>query len=346
MKTFRCICLIIVMLSLAFPSTMTSTALALQTRSAAITLSSPLPNPGVIGSDITLNLVINVANINPGVAGADVYLGYNPALVTPPTTPNGAAEAVPDFFGVSIVNINEVLPAAQCPGGASPCVHLVVAGPPQVTQNGAAARFHFRANAEGSACFTVLQSTLVDADGFQVTHTPAPQQCVTVVYRVTASGVVLRQGVPANPNPGAGTRACTSVTATGTLSLGPVNTDVNGAFQLPNLQIGTYTIRAVYPGYLASDKTGVTIVAGGSPTLNIGTTTLRGGDVNGDNAINILDIGSIISKFGRTGVAVKSASANCSVVDEPADINDDGIINISDLAIAAGNWGRTGPIPW
>jgi len=340
MKIYRWFLMTVIALTLVFPSMTAGAA------SAAISLTAPLPNPGVLGGDVNFDLMINVSGIDPGVAGAEIYIGYNPTFVSPPATPNGAAEALPDFFGVSTVNINEVLPAAQCPGGNSPCVHLVVAGPAQITQNGVAARFHFRALAEGSACFTVLQSTLVNANGFTVTHTPASQQCVPLIFRVTATGVVQRQGVPASPNAGGGTLICSVVTATGTSSLGPVLTDVTGTFTLPNLQIGTYTIRATYPGYLASEKTGISIAAGNPTTLNIGTTILRGGDVNGDNAINILDIGSIISKFGQTGAAVRSASAGCIVTDEPADINDDGLINISDLAITAGNWGIVGPRPW
>jgi len=350
MKTYRWIVITVLVLSLGLPAMTASAAAPYQTavppRSASISLTSPLPNPGLTGGEVTFDLVINVANIDPGVSGAEIYLGYNPVLVTPPTTPNGAAEVLPDFFGASNISINEVLPAAQCPGGASPCVHLVLAGPAQITQNGVAARFHFRGTAEGSACFAVLQSALVDANGFQVNHVAAQQQCVTIQFRGSASGVAQRQGVPANPNTGGGTLACTSVTASGTGSFGPVNTDINGGFKITNLSIGTYIIRAVYPGYLASEKAGVSIVAGNSTTINLGTTILRGGDVNGDNAVNILDIGAIIGKFGRAGVAVKSASANCSVTDEPVDINDDGLVNISDLAIAAGNWGSVGPKLW
>ena len=124
-----------------------------------------------------------------------------------------------------------------------------------------------------------------------------------------------------------------------------IATAINGSFTFQNLPNGTYTFRAVYPGYLASVKNGV-VIANNALAMDVGTTTLRGGDVNGDNAINILDIGAIISKFGRTGVAVKSVSANCSGADEPVDINDDGLINISDLAIAAGNWGLVGPTNW
>lgn len=333
--------MVILIVLLALPATTASAAAA-----ASISLTAPVPNPGTVGSEVSFDLAINVTDINPGVAGAEVYLGYNPALVSPPSTPNGAAEVLPDFFGTSNISINEVLPAAQCPGGTSPCIHLVLAGPPQVTHNAVAARFHFRGLAEGSACFTVLQSVLVDANGFNVTHTPATQQCATIKFLVSISGVAQRQGVPANPNTGGGTLSCTIVTVSGTANAGPINTDATGAFKVDNLQVGTYTFRAVYPGYLATEKAGVIVAANGPATINLGITILRGGDVNGDNAINILDIGAIISKFGKTGLAVKSASVNCSGADESADINDDAAVTISDLAIAAGNWGKTAPTAW
>ena len=343
MKTRNLVLVTILILCLGWPAT---TVNAAGPRSAAILLGSPSPNPGLIGGDVTIDLVFAIANIDPGVAAADVYVSYNPALVAPPTSPNTpVVEVRPDFFGTSNVSINEVLPAAQCPGAASPCVHLVLAGPAQVTKTGAAVRFHFRGVAEGSACFSVLQSTLADADGGLVVHTPAQSQCVPIIFRATVNGTVLRQGVPANPNPGGGNLACAIVTTTGAAALGPINTDVNGKFSLTNLVIGTFTLRAVYPGYLASEKS-IVVSAGSPPMVDLASTTLRGGDVNGDNAINILDIGTIISKYGQTGVAVKSTSTNCTGTDEPADINDDGRVNISDLAIAAGNWGSTAPTLW
>jgi len=265
--------------------------------------------------------------------------------VAPPTSPLGVVEALPDFFGVSNVSINELLPAAQCPGGTSPCVHLVVAGPAQTTHSGAAARFHFRATGEGSACFRVLASTLADANGFPVPHAPASPICVTVI-RTSIVGVVQRQGTPASSNPGGGTLACSEVKATsGALTVGPVFTDSSGNFRLTDVPGGSHTLHAEYSGYLASEKT-IIISAGGPPTNNGGTTTLRGGDVNADSKINILDIGRIISLFGRTGVPVRSDAPDCTDPDEPSDVNDDGNINISDLAITAGNWGLTGPTNW
>jgi hypothetical protein len=343
MKISRWIIVTVLVLSLGLPA---MTASAAPVRVASISLTAPVPNPVMVGSEITFGAVISVSDITPGVAGAEIYVSYDPALVSLPTTPGAkAAEVLPDFFGVSNFSINEVLPAAQCPGGVSPCVHLVLAGPAQVTQTGIAARFHFIAKAGGSACFSVLQSNLADADGFAVDHTKATQQCVKIVpplIRVT--GTVLRQGTPASPNPGLGSLACSSVTAIGTATFGPSNTDTSGKFAF-DLPVDTYLFRASYPGYLSSEKAGVSITGAVNP-LDVGTTKLLGGDVNADKAINILDIGAIISKFGQTGVAVKSASAGCAGADEAADINDDGNINISDLAITAGNWGKTGPTTW
>ena len=341
MKTYRWFVITALVLALSMPATPVSAA-----GSASITLTSPSPNPGRVGSEVSFALVLTADGINPGVTAAEIYLDYDDTLVAPPASPLGVVEALPDFFGVSNISLNEVLPEAQCPPGASgPCIHLAVAGPAQTTHSGAAARFHFRGIKDGNACFRLLASTMVDADGFQVTHVQAAPVCVMII-RTTIDGTVKRQGTPANPNPGGGTPACSEVKATsGALTVGPVFTDGSGNFKLTDVPSGAHNLHAEYSGYLASEKT-ITISAGGPPFINVGTTTLLGGDVNGDKSINILDIGKIISLFGKTGVPVRSDAPDCTDPDEPADINDDGNINISDLAIAAGNWGRTGPTLW
>jgi hypothetical protein len=156
-----------------------------------------------------------------------------------------------------------------------------------------------------------------------------------------AGGIVQRQGMPASPDLSLNSTICSSVTAIGAETFGPLNTDNNGTFQFPSMPGGLYTFRADYPGYLVSEKTGVSISA---TTIDLGTTTLRGGDVNGDNAINIYDVVKIVNKFGQSGVAVRGAT--CSDPDEAADINNDGLVNIRDLTITTGNWGLVGPLPW
>ena len=113
-----------------------------------------MPNPVLIGNEVTFDLVIFAANITPGVTGADIYLRYDPAMVGPSINPSvPTAEGRPDFFGVSTFSVNEILPAASCPGGVSPCVHIVMAGPAQTTQSGIAVRFHFNTLAAGSCMF-------------------------------------------------------------------------------------------------------------------------------------------------------------------------------------------------
>jgi hypothetical protein len=340
MNTPKYIAVVALVLALSLPAAPVSAA-----PSASLILISPIPNPGQIGGDVIFELAIGVTDIDPGVAGAEIYLGYD-GPVAPPVSPLGVAIALPDFFGVSDVSIKEILQPCQFPGGSSanPCVHLVVAGPPQKNHSGAAARFHFRCMAEGTAHFIVLASTLVDADGFQVAHAAASPTSVSCIFRATLTGKVLRQGMLSNA------LACSAVWSTsGGTTFGPVFTNVSGDFVLPDLPSGTHMLHAQYPGYLASEKT-IPINISNTTTIPVGTTTLRGGDANLDNKINILDIGEVISEFGRTGAPVGSSNlANCmnaASVDEPADINDDGNVNISDLAIAAGNWGLTGPTNW
>ncbi|HLF75473.1 MAG TPA: hypothetical protein VI524_14045 [Anaerolineales bacterium] len=351
MNTTKWIVAIALVLALSVPATPVSA------QATAIRLTPPTPNPGLIGDDINFALVVDVTDINPGVAGVDIYLSYNPAFVAPSSSPLGVVEPLPDFFGPSNITWYEIL-LANCPGGANPCIHLVAAGPAQVTHSGAIARFHFQSTAltppGPGACFAVLAPiSMVDANGFPVVPAPAlpGQQCVQIVSRNVA-GTVLRQGTPAIP-PGPGTLACSEVRLiSGGVAFGPVFTTGAGAFALNNPPSGVQVLRAEYPGYLASQKS-ITISTGGPSSINVGATTLRGGDVNADNKINILDVGTIISKFGKTGVDVRSdlsvppvLPADCSDPDEPADINDDANINVSDLAIAAANWGLTGPTPW
>jgi hypothetical protein len=338
MKTHKWFVITVLVLALIMRVTPASAA-----RSASIQLTSPMPNPGLVGGDVIFELKIDVTDINPGVAGAEIYLGYE-GSASPPVSPLGVAMALPDFFGLSDISIKEILTAAQCPGGTLPCVHLVVAGLPQQTHSGAAARFFFRCTAEGTARFTVLSSTLVDADGFQVLHTSASPVSVPCVFRATVNGKVLRQGMPAIA------LACSVVRLEPEPpGVGPVFTNASGNFTFDrNVPVGTYTLHARYSGYLTSSRT--IIINSGTLVFDAGTTTLRGGDANDDNKINILDIGEVISEFGITDAPVGSSNpANCSsavIADEPADINDDRNVNISDLAIAAGNWGRIGPTPW
>ncbi len=148
--------------------------------SASVAFSAVSPNPAAIGAEVYFDLNLSVANQNPGISGAEFFLGYNPALVSPRAAPNSAAQVKTDFFTTLNVSVNEVLPAAQCPGGASPCIHLVLAGTPINTKNASVARFYFSGIANGDASFAMLQSSLVNANGQPVSHTSASPTTVKI----------------------------------------------------------------------------------------------------------------------------------------------------------------------
>jgi hypothetical protein len=362
MNTPKWLIAIVLVLALSMPASPVNA----QSPATSVTLTLPTPHPGVVGADLSFTLMLDVANIVPGVAGIDVYFTYDPTYVVPNPGPIPVVEPLQDFFGPSIVTSYGLLPPAdpKCPAPPPgfpplPCIHLAAAGPAQVTRSGAVARFHFIGTADTppgvTTCFgDGFDITMVDSNGFPVIGDPEPPdpQCTPIVDS-DVEGRVLRQGTPAAPpNLGGGTLACSQVDllSGGLVTLGPIFTDVPGAFSLtvppPS---GAQTVRAVYPGYLTSQKS-ITI-SGGGP-INVGTTTLRGGDVNGDNKINILDVGIIIGNFGAGAVPVESSlPAICPLPLagslDPVDINDDGNINISDLAIIAGaNFGLVGPTPW
>lgn len=95
---------------------------------------------------------------------------------------------------------------------------------------------------------------------------------------------------------------------------------------------GKYRLTVSNPGYLGVQADGD---LGEAPlseatTLNLGRVTLLGGEVTGDNVINILDLAFIAKYYGqRNGLA---------------DLNNDGTVNILDLTLTAANYGRQGPI--
>jgi hypothetical protein len=155
-----------------------------------ITSSGVTLNPG---GEITFELVISVADVNPGVSGAEVYISYNPTLMSPATRESAlAAEPLSDFFGSSSININEILSGAQCPGGTNPCIHIATAGPAQTTKTGIAARLYFTRTTSDTACFSLLQTNLVDANGFQVDRQIGQELCDTGPNDPHADGMVQR----------------------------------------------------------------------------------------------------------------------------------------------------------
>jgi hypothetical protein len=66
--------------------------------------------------------------------------------------------------------------------------------------------------------------------------------------------------------------------------------------------------------------------------VDIGQITLLGGDVNGDNRIDVRDVAFV--------------AYHMNGYDAMADLNHDGQVDILDLTLAAGNFGQIGPTIW
>lgn len=144
---------------------------------------------------------------------------------------------------------------------------------------------------------------------------------------------------PAGWNGSTVTLTCTSGACTGS---GPyaLTTDINGYYLhtkttagtgIPN---GTYIASVTRRGYLKATKTANVTVTGGSVTINAVSgpqvPTLLGGEVTGDNQIELGDLTLIGGVFGTSVTP-----------DTGADVTGDGFVNIFDLVLAGGNYGAT-----
>jgi hypothetical protein len=92
---------------------------------------------------------------------------------------------------------------------------------------------------------------------------------------------------------------------------------------------GKLVITARRPGYLDAQAT---VSAASDGPMSLGATTLYGGEVTGDNLIDIGDLSYLGAKF--------------HTADAMGDINGDGEVDILDLSVAAANFQMSGPTPW
>lgn len=134
------------------------------------------------------------------------------------------------------------------------------------------------------------------------------------------SGLVTLQGILA-PRAGVGI-TLTSGTVVRTTSSTALS-DINYGFM--GVETLTYTFTTSQARYLnVTSDSGKTFLVDRDRTLN--PLRLFGGDVNGDNQIQVTDASLVGESWGST-------------IDSAANINYDGIVNIQDLALVGGNYG-------
>jgi hypothetical protein len=107
----------------------------------------------------------------------------------------------------------------------------------------------------------------------------------------------------------------------------PIIVNTEGMFSVQ--AEGKLVITVRRPGYLDAQ---VMISAASDEAVNLGATTLYGGEVTGDNLIDIGDLSYLGAKFHTP--------------DALGDINGDGVVDILDLSVAASNYRMRGPTSW
>ena len=151
------------------------------------------------------------------------------------------------------------------------------------------------------------------------------------------TGHVTWQGRPAQPD------TLQEVPITLTLKQGTteinypaVTTDNRGFFTVSvgSLAGGTYNWRVKGQKYLAN--AGNVLLTGG-PTTSVEMGSMRAGDANNDNSVNVVDFNLLRNSFGRL--------AGETGYDDRADFSGDQIVNVVDVSLHKGSMGQSGAPP-
>ncbi|MGD8597555.1 MAG: cohesin domain-containing protein, partial [Anaerolineae bacterium] len=246
---------------------------AADTAQAALLWLNPASSSIAVGNSNTLTLQLDDIT---EVYGMEVALTFDPAfleVIGDSVTPGDCPE--PDFVVVNTVDnsAGTIAYAVTQLGSVPPC------------DGGTVASIEFQCKAQTSPSTTVSidSSTISDSDGSPIAHTTQNAE-VTCTGGFAVVGTVSLQAWPNGPEGAAVTLADSSGSTVDQQIVGP-----DGAFSLTAADVSeTYHVEASHPRYLTAQATGIT--AGVGDTINLGVTTLPAGDLNGDGAINILDI--------------------------------------------------------
>lgn len=152
--------------------------------------------------------------------------------------------------------------------------------------------------------------------------------CATLTGTIKLQGHLDHSGIQVVMWPGSNLRATTESDGHFSIAHVPANNGVNAS---------TYTIEVAFPGYLNARTTFdlQPFLVDGNPNVVVTFPELwlLGGDLNGDNRINIFDLVLVGSQYGEPDPTT-------------GDINGDGRVNIQDLSIAAGNFGKDSNYGW
>jgi hypothetical protein len=254
---------------------------------AAETVGTPIivldPTSPVVGVGANVNVDIRLDNFT-NVYGGQIEMSFDETIVqvsgdklTPGSCP------APDFVqsnnadnvnGVISYVVTQLNPTTPCNGGVM-------------------ATIDFLCVAEGVSDVTFTSSIISDADANPIIHTG---QNGTVECEQSVIEFIGEVALQSWPDP-----AGVEVTLYDSQGLvdGPVVVDSSGTFSLvADDESETYRVVAAYDRYLSAEASGLT--GTGGTVIDLGLTTLRAGDINGDGVINILDLTALAGNFNKT----------------------------------------------
>jgi hypothetical protein len=249
--------------------------------------------------------------------GAEFFMTFDPSVlqvVDSNPAQDGVQIALGDLYpaGQSFQGVNQVFNAT---GQITFVVtrHLPAA---PVDGEGVLAVITWKAIDEGSSDLSFTHVKLATSAGFEL-EAISQDGSMTVTRTGVLSGTVHPQGRMDYSG------VEVSVSPSGLKAL----TDILGRFSF--FTHGTLTVVARMHGYLDAQAT---VAVAPDESVDLGTTKLYGGEVTGDNLINIQDLSYMGARFHTDDLS--------------ADINGDSWVDILDLVLAAANFLKSGPTTW
>jgi hypothetical protein len=280
-----------------------------------------LSNPIHIGDPVQIDVVLENPNLasGGGVNALEAKCSFTPAIMQGNVVTPSAQLFTPD---PAIINQgfqgNQILYAVSQSGNHPP-----------VTTNGIVFSMTLTALQAGQ---TTLNCAIKAIDGMraEIAIAFAPLT-ISVENPVSQTGTI--QGTVHYSHKSGG--GITITVLNGTTTIATATTLPNETFTVPDVPLGTYTIRAEAPGYMPAEGS-VTVLL--QTTVTKPTVTLLAGDLvtSAPDVIDELDVVQLAIGYGQS---VPPAALS-------ADLNGDNVVGLADLNALAVNLRKTGPISW
>ncbi|UCG24751.1 MAG: hypothetical protein JSW55_01780 [Chloroflexota bacterium] len=216
--------------------------------------------------------VLQVVDADPGNAGVQIAPGICPA---PDFVASNTTDNVLGNISYAATQLN---PTPPCNGGEAAMITFQCA--PGLTQ-------------KVVTTLTLVTSIISDPNGNPIPHDPVngTVECEANVFFI--DGEVNLQAWP-DPS---GVQVVLR-NDQGAVEDGPIALGSDGVFQFQGVVNNVYSVEAFFDRYLTHEQAGITSSNVGEHVV-IGSTSLRTGDINGDQIVNILDISAVAGNFGK-----------------------------------------------